>query len=449
MNMNNEITRKVILFSNMLICCFIIGCSGKHVHSIGEQWIYDDEYHWHELLCGHDEMINKNIHEFKETIIEPTFEEDGYTLCQCVDCGYSYNKSIVDKLTHNYSYIPLYNENSHWYYCIDTGYESLKIESNHDFEMIIVKPTYKEDGYTKYQCKICDYYYIDDIVCKLIDVYLIAGQSNALGSGMDTDNIIAKSDRRFTNGFGNVLYFGFQEWWGNVGYPNSSFEPVKLGYGVSNLRSGAEIGIANALKDEDKMSAVIKCAWAGTCLYPDTYNNVSKTVGTWTSSSYIKENNVDLSANNLIGNMYNRFIETVSNGITLLIEDGYTPVIRGVLWMQGEGEMYSLQMANEYGDLLSTLILDFRNDLSELTGNDYSELPFICGLPKWNDEYNDAPKYQTIVRTSIITVATNGKLKNVDYIDTRFFTRHDEWHFDALGQKTLGELFVSKVTSIQ
>ena len=42
---------------------------------------------------------------------------------------------------------------------------------------------------------------------KIINVYLIAGQSNAVGYGMDTGNRISNSDERFTEGFENVLYY--------------------------------------------------------------------------------------------------------------------------------------------------------------------------------------------------------------------------------------------------
>ena len=48
---------------------------------------------------------------------------------------------------------------------------------------------------------------------KIINVYLIAGQSNAVGYGMDTGNKIASSDERFTEGFDNVLYYASLERW--------------------------------------------------------------------------------------------------------------------------------------------------------------------------------------------------------------------------------------------
>ena len=281
---------------------------------------------------------------------------------------------------------------------------------------------------------------------KLINVYLIAGQSNAVGYGMDTGNKIAKSDERFTEGFENVLYYGEHERWTGK-YLNNGFEPVKLGMGVAKDRSGAEIGIANAVADYGEMNAIIKCAWGATHLYPDSQYEVSLKQGTWTSPTYINNNNIDTSKNPLIGNMYTRFENTVANALQLLIEDGYTPVIKGIWWMQGEAEMFTLDMASAYRELFETLIYDMRNTLGELTGYDCSKVPFICGLPKWNSKNSAPPTYQGMVRTAMTTVAQ--ELDNVGCVDCMPLNQHDDWHFDAAGQKYLGEAFVTLLETFE
>lgn len=280
----------------------------------------------------------------------------------------------------------------------------------------------------------------------IINVYLIAGQSNAVGYGKDTGSVIANSDERFVEGFENVLYYGSQERW-NGAYPNDIFKPVKLGMGVAADSSGAEIGIASAVADNGGMNAIIKCAQGATHLYPDSQYDVSLNYGTWTSPTYIKNNQVDLSKNPLIGHMYNRFVDTVTSGLQLLIEDGYTPVIKGVWWMQGEAEMFTLPMASAYRELFETLILDTRNMLSEATGYDCGNVPFICGLPKWNTKNGAAPAYQGMVRNAMTTVAD--ELNNVGCVDCMPLNQHDSWHFDAAGQKYLGEHFVSALQAFE
>ena len=281
---------------------------------------------------------------------------------------------------------------------------------------------------------------------KIINVYLIAGQSNAVGYGMDTGNRIANTDSRFKDGFDNVLYYASLERW-NGAKLDEEFQPVKLGMGVASDRSGAEIGIASAIADNGEMNAIIKCAQGATHLYPDTQYDVSINYGTWTSPSYIEKHNVDLSENPKIGYMYTRFEDAVREGIKLLIAEGYTPVIKGVWWMQGEAEMFTVTMASAYRELYETLISDTRNMLSDATGYDCSDTPFICGLPKWNTNNSPAPAYQNMVRTAMMTVAGNGN--NLGYVDCMPLTQHDDWHFDAAGQKYLGEKFVEALKEFE
>ena len=280
----------------------------------------------------------------------------------------------------------------------------------------------------------------------IINVYLIAGQSNAVGYGMDTGGKVAGTDERFVSGFENVLYYGNQERWSGKDL-SRGFYPLTLGMGVASNRSGAEIGIASAIADEGGMNAIIKCAWGATHLYPDTLYFVSQEQGTWTPPSYIAKHNLDTERYPMIGNMYNRFEATVKEGLKLLIEDGYTPVIKGVWWMQGEAEMFTREMASAYKELYETLISDTRAMLSEATGYDCSTVPFVCGLPKWNTNNSPAPAFQTFVRNSMTSVAD--QLDNVGYVDCMPLNQHDDWHFDAQGQKQLGEGFISLIKDFE
>lgn len=282
---------------------------------------------------------------------------------------------------------------------------------------------------------------------EIINVYLIGGQSNAVGYGMDTNNSVAKSDKRFTEGFENVLYYGAQERWNGEAL-DQDFKPLKLGYGVSQDRSGAEIGIASAIADNDEMNAIVKCAWGATHLYPETSYEISLSQGTWTSPSYIKNNKIDTSKYEMVGRMYSWFESTVRDALKLLIEDGYTPIIKGMWWMQGEAEMFSYEMSSKYEELLTTLISDIRNSISNITGGDYSEMPFVFGLPKWNTRNSAAPAYQNAVRNSMVRVSENDDIINVSSVDCMPLNQHDDWHFDAAGQKYLGENFIIKVESL-
>ena len=289
-----------------------------------------------------------------------------------------------------------------------------------------------------------------------INVYLIGGQSNAVGYGLDNaTTTLASTDTRYTDGFENVLYYGEQERKSetidNVTYTsfavNEAFQPVTLGMGRTLYRSGAEIGIASAVNDDGGTSAVIKCAYGAAYLYPDTTINVSKTQGTWTSPSYIEENSIETEGTR-IGGIYNTFIDTVADGLALLEAQGYTPVIKGMWWMQGEAETEQETPAAEYDALLTALISDVREDLAGITGLDQSEMPFVMGSIYRNPSYETKP-YLTTVQTAQTTVASS--LKNVSVVDISkcpVMRQHDSWHFDAATQNWIGQQFVAEVKAM-
>lgn len=79
-----------------------------------------------------------------------------------------------------------YNEDYHWHQCTDPEYYTeSKDKAVHDYEKTVVAPTYAEEGYTKYECKICGYGYIGDKVEKIPFEVII---ENPDGSSVDYYN---------------------------------------------------------------------------------------------------------------------------------------------------------------------------------------------------------------------------------------------------------------------
>jgi len=274
-----------------------------------------------------------------------------------------------------------------------------------------------------------------------IDVYLIAGQSNAVGYGEVSE--LTATDTRFTNGFDNVIFYGDGEHWdGDDNKLPLEFVPVKVGLGQNESRSGAEIGIASALGDNGKMNAVIKCAWGGTSIYNSTAETSLKR-GTWTSPTYIKNHNISTEGNKC-GRMYTWFLETVSSGLEMLEADGYTPVIKGIWWMQGEAETGSEKPANAYNELLTTLINDMRADLTKIAGVNYNSLPFVIGEIT-SKPGTSVPSHMHVVCQAQLDVAA--ALDNVFVVDTTGLAQQDHWHYTADSQIIIGERFVETVLS--
>ena len=310
-----------------------------------------------------------------------------------------------------------------------------------------------------------------------IDVWLLTGQSNGVGygeykSGHDLPE--AETDDRYYLGFDNVLYFGEHEIFSsNV----ADFTPVTLGMGQKSTRSGAEIGVAKALADSGKMNAVIKVAYGATDLSPVTTTGAAMRVGTWTPPSYYdpitgtgmatgiteEARNARVTGDNMyngdyiIGNMYRHFVSVVAESVARLREMGYTPVLRGAWWMQGEAESGNAARAETYDEMLECLVNDMRADMTEIFGTDESDMPFVAGNIYRNTTAEDYPKpYLNTVNLAQKTVSE--KLDNVFYLhnghdeewgeevdgytDQPLFGQIDGWHFNAWTQQYFGEKFV-------
>ena len=211
-----------------------------------------------------------------------------------------------------------------------------------------------------------------------IDVYLIAGQSNAAGSGTGKGTV----DLTQIN---NVFYYGTAD--------NNVFDeitPVAYGQGISSERSGAEIGIADAVKDNGRQSIIVKYAIGATGIYPSDRDK-----GTWTPPSYIADEMLETEGTK-IGLLYNNYIETVRNAVAELKEQGYTPVLRGMWWMQGCDESNAWGGASIYDKLLGYLIDDARKDIGEIFECDASNMPFVCGAIHYNPSCLRSPPTLTV-----------------------------------------------------
>ncbi len=274
-----------------------------------------------------------------------------------------------------------------------------------------------------------------------INVWLIGGQSNAVGYATDVSEYQAQ-DNRYFEGFDNVLYYGYSEKF------VPGIEEVQFGQGQGLNKAGAEIGIANALADSGTTNIVIKYAQGASYLYPNTTANVSQNYGTWTSPTYIKNHNVD-TAGTKTGLLYTKFIETVTSTCAQLEEMGYTPVVRGMWWMQGEAECGNETEASAYAELLETLITDVRRDVGKITGQDLSNMPFAFGKI-YRNPANSMPQYLSVVTDCQAEVAAKEGFNAilVDPTKCEGLGQHDSWHFNAATQSYFGEMLVAETLKL-
>ena len=212
-----------------------------------------------------------------------------------------------------------------------------------------------------------------------VDLYLIAGQSNAAGYSY-FNNSFLQSAPVYGTGYENVLYSGSAVGMvTNVPLSPNAFDVTRVRPGLGQLDTyiGPELGIADLLSqyytDPDRKAGIIKYAVGSSRLHDDV-TGVSALGGNWYPPSMIAQNGA--ASEKLTGNLYRLFMEQVTGSIRDFRALGYEVSIKGVYWMQGESDR---GYEDIYPDLLRALITDMRSDLGALSGEDLSDMPFVIG----------------------------------------------------------------------
>jgi lysophospholipase L1-like esterase len=186
---------------------------------------------------------------------------------------------------------------------------------------------------------------------KIAEVYLIGGQSNATGQGY----LANMADTMKVNK--QVLLFHSGKPHLESGSAAYTWQPMHQA-SESPDRFGPELGFSEKIKpfNAGAQIAVIKHAHSGTNLYSE-----------WSPGA----NNSDSVH---FGAQYKEFLKTVNAGLDSLKKRGYFPIIKGMLWQQGEAEAYSPDSISvQYGLLLKHFIGKVREQFSVL------QMAFVYG----------------------------------------------------------------------
>ena len=166
---------------------------------------------------------------------------------------------------------------------------------------------------------------------KSIDLYIIAGQSNATGHTKYDEALLASLWSDYKVGSSNVLYRGRSEYTLNVNTENVStgvnevymWTNAKAGQGKTTAQMGAEVGMAATLSSTyytgDKVCGIIKYAHGGTSIFNSKIGENAAN-GNWVSPSYADLIGVEY--NGLTGNLYRNLLDEVRTSITQLERSG-------------------------------------------------------------------------------------------------------------------------------
>ena len=254
-------------------------------------------------------------------------------------------------------------------------------------------------------------------------VYLLGGQSNAVGRGdaaqLFTPLNEAQTDVRFywhrTQNATNTGHLAEDEWIDLA--PGSGLggsEPVYP------MEFGSEVSFGRAMADAKPTDhvAIIKYCHAGTTLGGD-----------WSPT----------------GEKYATFVSTVQAGLAALAAAMHTCELKGMLWMQGETDTKIAAFSTAYEANLVSLISRVRTDL--FSGE---SLPFIIGTLS-DSQFTDIAIPGTgsyKVRQAQEKVAA-GDAKVGLVVTDGFSVRSDIIHFDHNAQIALGQGFAAEMSVLE
>ena len=255
---------------------------------------------------------------------------------------------------------------------------------------------------------------------KSIDIYFIAGQSNASGETKVKDKDAAyEFAPELEHGFDHVLFSG------KVDLISYTWRKTTLGLGYKSDKTfmGPEAGLAKALsvyynEETGKTAAIIKIAFGGTNLLDDTTGNNQKFGGNWVSPSYAEAKGLTYSG--ITGGLYRRFMDTAKKQLSKLPNGFNSFNIKGLYWMQGESDR---EDPEGYKEAFPYFINDLRSDLSdivkEITGNGddrgASNMPIFVGTI--SKTFNDATESAVNVKFINMQKTLPDVVENVHIVD--------------------------------
>lgn len=259
-----------------------------------------------------------------------------------------------------------------------------------------------------------------------INVILIGGQSNATGQGY-VSNIPScfRTDEK-------VLLYYSRHLKGTA--PAEQVVPLSPASETPD-RFGVELSLGTALRKKfpQQKWAIIKHARGGTNLF--------------------RQWNPGKTPHDKQGEEYVTFMQTVAEGMEALKKEGHTPVLRAMVWQQGEGDardIAGMERSRAYGANLNNLVNRIRTDLKA------PGLTFIYGsvLPvpipvrfpgrelvrQGQKDVAEGAHTALSIRNAVYIPADDLQLRSMDF---RTPLPKDDLHLGTHGMLTLGERFAA------
>ena len=265
-----------------------------------------------------------------------------------------------------------------------------------------------------------------------VDVYLIGGQSNATGQGYSKNipssfTINTKVQIYHSS---SIVSGGAANSWITLRAASEGSDSCNLG-----LRFGPELGFGNAIQSAYPTRAIyiIKHAVSNTGL-----------VDNWAPGA-----NASDTAH--FGPQFQTFVATVNGGLKALKDKGLNPIIRAMLWQQGERDVdIGGTAASNYGKNLAAFIARVRAqwsapDMLFVYGYIYPASNFGTARDQVRQGEADVDQDSgNVLAVKGAFVVTDDNL-SLRANDPNTCLPNDKIHFGTQGQLDLGKLMATKV----
>ncbi|MBO4939807.1 MAG: hypothetical protein J6D30_02100 [Clostridia bacterium] len=223
---------------------------------------------------------------------------------------------------------------------------------------------------------------------KSMDLYLIAGQSNAAGSSKWYKEVMMPISDKTVYGNACVWYKG------NPG--SDIWTLARAGQGSSESLMGAEVGMSTVLQNyiektgdresyaydaaAGRYAGILKRAVGGTSLFNNT-TGLNALQGNWYPPTNAHKNGYDYSETSLTGGLYRKFVADTVAAVAELKAMGFSKInVKGVFWMQGEADRANY---HTYQYVFQNFVNDLRGEFNEkitpMNGQDFSKMPIFVG----------------------------------------------------------------------
>ena len=240
------------------------------IHHYGDEFTYDAEYHYRECLdAGYEDKPLKEAHTMAEAVVQPTYDEDGYTRHYCTaGCGYEYHTDTVPHLEHTFAEEWSFDDTYHWHACLDAGFEELRSEEGRHDESgafgYSTYPSYDEPGWTKTYCDVCGHLWkIESDNNQLTHglVMTLNNEKNGYIVTGTTSGLYAKTTVPATHNLLPVVEIG------NNAFKNSAVTEVTLPDSITRIGADAFVGTSLAkINFPEGLQAIGDSAFKGTRL---------------------------------------------------------------------------------------------------------------------------------------------------------------------------------------